>query len=121
MELITDMKKIKLRLPLLTLFLLCQISLFAQNPAEIQCTMNLDQIALAQSFDIDHPNQEGTRIIASDIISELHLVYDLVSQNSTVGLEEHLQAIEASINSAELLGMNYSMFQADLDFIETLN
>lgn len=83
--------------------------------------MTLEEIGFAQPYDIDHPDQEATTLIASSIISELTIVYDLLSQNNTNDLEPHLEAIQVSVDAAVALGMNYTMFQADLDFIETLN
>lgn len=112
------MKKLVL---LFTLILFSQLEVFAQSPTAMQCTLTIDQISEAQPFHLDHPKQEETREIASDIMSELVIVYDLVNQGNSTGLASHIQTIEASVDSAILLGMNYSMFQADLDYIETLN
>ena len=112
------MKKLVL---LLTLVLFSQLEVFAQSPTAIQCTLTIDQISEAQPFHVDHPKQEETREIASDMMSELVIVYDLVNQGNSADAASHIQAIEASVDSAILLGMNYSMFQADLDYIETLN
>ena len=112
------MKKIVL---LFTLLLFSQLSVFAQSPNSLQCTMNLDDISLAQTFNIDHPKQEDTRSIATGFISELTIVYDLVNQNNSTDLAVHLELIQLLVDAANTLGMNYSMFQADLDFIETLN
>jgi hypothetical protein len=106
---------------LLTILLFSQLTLFAQSPTTIQCTMSIDEIALAQPYHRDHPKQENTEIIAADIISELTLVYDLLNQGNSTNLTSHIDAIQSSVDEAILLGMNYSMFQADLDFIETLN
>ena len=111
----------KKTLLLLTLLISTHLSLFAQIPTAIQCTLTIDQISEAQSFNVDHPSQEETRDIASDIFTELAAVYDLVNQGNSTGLTSHLAAIQLSVDAAILLGMNYSMFQADLDFIETLN
>lgn len=104
-----------------TLILFGHIALFAQSPTSIQCTLTIDQISEAQSYHVDHPKQEGTREIAEDLISEIVIVYDLVNQGNTSNLSSHISTIEASVDAAILLGMNYSMFQADLDYIETLN
>ncbi len=106
---------------LLTILLFSQLTLFAQSPTAIQCTLTIDEIALAQPYDRDHPKQENTEIIAADIISELTIIYDLVNQGNSSNLTSHIDAIQLSIDAAILLGMNYSMFQADLDFIGTLN
>lgn len=111
----------KKKLLLLTFLIFTHLSLFAQSPTAIQCTLTIDQISEAQPFNVDHPSQEETRDIASAIFTELTAVYDLVNQGNSTGLTSHLDAIQLSVDAAILLGMNYSMFQADLDFIETLN
>jgi len=113
------MKK-RLLLPLFALFLLCHLSLNAQN-VTIQCQMTIDEISLQQSFDIDHPKQEETRNIATLLIAELNMVYDKVNNNITLGIDEHILNINELKISADNLGMNYTMFNADLQYIETLN
>ena len=83
--------------------------------------MNVDDISLAQSYHVDHPKQEDTRTMAAEFISELTIIYDLVNQNNTTDLAAHIESVQLLIDAANNLGMNYSMFQADLDFIQTLN
>lgn len=113
------MKK-RLVFPLFALFLLCHLSLNAQN-LTIQCQMTIDEISLQQSFDVDHPKQEETRNIATLLIAELNLIYDKVNSNNTAGIDQNISNIDELILSADNLGMNYSMFDADLQYIETLN
>ena len=108
-------------LPLFALFLLCNLSLNAQSNLEIQCTLSVEAITQNQPYDVDHPKQEETMELATMLISELNLVYDKVNNNTTVGLAENLEAIQVAVDAAAILGMNYSMFDADLLFIETLN
>lgn len=108
-------------LPLFALFLLCNLSLNAQSNLEIQCTMSVEAITQVQPYDVDHPKQEETMELASTLISELNLVYDKVNNNMTAGLAENLESIQVAVDAATVLGMNYSMFDADLLFIETLN
>ena len=112
------MKKILLTF---TLVLFGHFMLMAQSPTSIQCTMTIDQISEAQPFDVDHPNQEETRVIAENLILEISTVYTEVNQGNTSNLTDHIATIEALVNQATTLGMNYSMFQADLDYIESLN
>lgn len=110
------------KLLLLTAILLLGSSTtFAQTPNSVQCSLTIDQIAEVQPFDVDHPKQEETREIAESLFSELTIVYDLVNQGNTTDAASHIDTIQALIDSATTLGMNYSMFQADLDYIETLN
>jgi|TARA_B110000093_G_C12634166_1_gene271467 hypothetical protein len=113
------MKK-SILLPLFAIFLLCNLSLNAQSNIEIQCTMSLEAITQVQPYDVDHPKQEETMELATTLISELNLVYDKVNNYILLGLAENLEAIQIAVDAAKLLGMNYSMFDADLEFIETL-
>lgn len=106
---------------LMTTMLLSMSTLFGQTPTSIQCTLTIDQISEAQPFDVDHPKQEETREIAENLISEITIVYDLLNQGDTSSVANHTAAIEALVDQATLLGMNYSMFQADLNYIESLN
>lgn len=112
------MKKVLL---LTTTMLLSMSTLFGQAPSSVQCTLTIDQISEAQPFDVDHPKQEETREIAENLISEITSVYDLLNQGDTSSVSNHTAAIEALVDQATLLGMNYSMFQADLNYIESLN
>lgn len=111
----------KKTLLLFAVLLVSNFALFAQSPTSIQCTLNLEEIAQAQPYHRDHPKQEETEIIATTIMSELTIVYDLVSQGNSSDLPSHIEAIESAVDAAIVLGMNYGMFQADLDYIETLN
>lgn len=83
--------------------------------------MTVEQICENQSYHIDHPKQEETIEIASNLITEITAVYDLVNQGNTSNVSSHVATIEALVDQATVLGMNYSMFQADLNYIETLN
>ncbi len=106
---------------LFTFLLMGNLALFAQSPTSIQCTFTLEEIAQVQPYHRDHPKQEDTELIATTMITELNAVYELISLGNTSTLLSHIEAIDSAVNAAIALGMNYSMFQADLDFIETLN
>lgn len=103
------------------LLLFGHVMLFAQIPTTIQCTMTVEQVCENQPYHIDHPKQEETIDIASSLITEITAVYDLINQGNTSNVSAHVTTIEALVDQATALGMNYSMFQADLDYIETLN
>ena len=106
---------------LLVLFVLSSLCLNAQNTNQLQCQMTVDQIQNSQSWDIDDVLSENTQNISILLIDELNQVYALVNQNSTVGMEAHILAIQTAIIEADQISMNYSMFDNDLEFIETLN
>lgn len=111
----------KKTLLLFIILLSSNLALFAQSPTTIQCTLTLEEIAQAQPYHRDHPKQEDTEIIANTMITELTIVYDLVNQGNSSNVQSHIETIDSAVNAAIALGMNYAMFQADLDFIETLN
>jgi len=109
-----------LLLPLFALFILFNFSLNAQVNEEIKCEMTLDQILREQTWDIDHYKSEFTEDIALELIAELNMLYDIVNSGNTNDLEDRFEAIDALVISAKDLGMNFSMFNDDLDFVETL-
>lgn len=106
---------------LLTFLMVGNIALFAQIPTAIQCTLSLEEIAQAQPYHRDHPKQEETELIATTLITEFNTLYELMNLGNSTDLINHIEIIESTVNAAITLGMNYSMFQADLDFMETLN
>ena len=88
---------------------------------EIQCTMSVDDILHAQPWDIDHAPSEFANNITMTLFEELEIIYEMVNNQQTENLDSHIEAVDSAVESAIALGMNYSMFTADLDFIETLN
>jgi hypothetical protein len=83
--------------------------------------MSVEEIQRHQAWDIDHPKSENTRDIAIGIFAELAIINDHVNNGSPNDISANLQAIVSYIESADELGMNYTMFETDLTFIETLN
>jgi hypothetical protein len=107
-------------LPLFMVFILSHFGLNAQNSSELKCTMSVEEILLQQPFDIDDAKSEDARNISISLIDELKSIYEKVNTNVNEGIELHLQAIDSSIKLANDVGMNYTMFKEDLEFIETL-
>ncbi|MFK7783690.1 MAG: hypothetical protein AB8B56_01170 [Crocinitomicaceae bacterium] len=103
------------------LILFSQFMLFAQSPTSIQCTMNVEQICEDQPYHIDHPKQEETIVIATSLITEISAVYDLINQGNTSNISANIASVQALVDQATVLGMNYAMFQQDLDFIQSIN
>ena len=94
--------------------------LFAQQTTEPICRMTLDEIALAQPYHRDHPKQEETESIANTLISEIAAVYKLVNNKELAKIEGHRNTINLAVEQAIAIGMNYSMFKEDIDFIDTI-
>jgi hypothetical protein len=82
--------------------------------------MSIEEISSLQPFDVDDPLQESVWSISEILFTELNLVSEKINNGLENELSIHILAINAAIESAVTLGMNYSMFDADLDFIETL-
>lgn len=95
---------------------------FSQQINEVKCTMTVEEVLREQPFDIDHYKSEDARYITIDLFDELEAVYEKVNNGltGTANLEEHFTAIDSLLNSANGLDMNYSMFDEDLDFVESL-
>ena len=109
-----------LLLPLFVLFIFTHFSTVAQTSYEIQCTMTLEEISQVQPFNVDHYKQENVRDIVNSLFSELNTIYNKLNNDQGEPIAEHIQAVHSAIESAEEVGMNYSMFDADLEFIETI-
>lgn len=110
----------KLLLSLLVTCLLVCTSTNAQS-YELQCQLTVEQVQLSQTWDIDDPNSEFTMNYAEILFAEINSIYTKMNNGQSNELQEHKDAIEATLLLADNLGMNYTMFQDDLDIIETLN
>ena len=107
-------------LPLFTFFLFIGLSVNAQESNEIQCTMTVDEILRSQPFDIDEPISEDAKNISILLLSELDIIYNDLSNNNAENIHEHIHLIHTAIVSAKEIGMNYSMFEKDLEFIDSI-
>ncbi|MDX2359672.1 MAG: hypothetical protein QNK23_02620 [Crocinitomicaceae bacterium] len=110
----------KLLLAICTICILCAGPLYAQNQ-EVICTMTVEDIQRDQPFDIDHYKSEFVSNIATDIFEELNLIYNMVNNNDTTDVAVHIENIHSSIEEADEIDMNYTMFEEDFEFIETLD
>jgi len=72
-----------------------------------------------QSFDIDDPVSEEARYIFFEMYEELNLIYQTNENDPTmVGLVDEFNE---TMDKAEDLNLNTSMFQADIAHVESLN
>lgn len=96
-------------------------SLFAQASYQTLCTLTVEEIQSEQAWDIDHPKSENIQNISIGLFTALNSINEDLSNGLPNDLSVYIEAIDSYILAAEELGMNYSMFDADLAFIETLN
>ena len=112
--------KITRLLPLLLFFTLIQFSSVAQQSYEIKCEMTVEEVLRKQPFDIDLAIAEKARDLLIELFSEINLVYDEINGGNTSNLKGRIKTINSLIDTAEELGMNYSMFENDLEIIKNL-
>ena len=101
-------------------FLFINFSITAQEKYELKCKMTVEEILRSQAFDIDHPTSENARQISIILNKEFNIIYEQLNQGNSEVLSEHIMAIESAIISAIEIGMNYSMFAKDIEFLEEL-
>ena len=84
-----------------------------------QCQLAVDEILTMQSFDVDDPVSEEARYIFFEMYEELNLIYQTNENDPTmVGLVDEFNE---TMDKAEDLNLNTSMFQADIAHVESLN
>lgn len=108
-------------LSLFTLFLFKGLSVNAQVSNEVKCKMTVDEILRSQPFDIDEPISEDAKNITLLLFSELETIYIELNNNNIGNIHDHIELVHSAIVSAIAIGMNYSMFENDLEFIDTIN
>ena len=104
----------------LVTFLFMNFSINAQEQYELKCKMTVEEILRSQTFDIDHPTSENARYISIILNEEFAAIYEQLNEGNSEGLEEHIIAIESAISDAKEIGMNYSMFAKDIEFLEEI-
>ena len=101
-------------------FVFINFSITAQEKYELKCKMTVEEILRSQPFDIDHPISEIAKHISLILNKEFDIIYEQLNEGNSVGLEQHIIAIESAIISAKEINMNYSMFAKDIEFLEEL-
>jgi hypothetical protein len=92
----------------------------AQRYNGIKCKMSVHDVLKKQSFSVDGLKSEKAGKIASSLIEQLNVVYYKNQNNIYNDMNKHIESINKSIKAAKDYEMNISMFQADIDFIETI-
>ena len=96
------------------------LGLSAQTTYAPKCTMTIDEIALAQPYHRDHPNQEETERIARVFMTEIAAAYTSFNNKQLSEINAHKNTIQLAVEQALAMGMNYTMFKEDIDFIEAI-
>lgn len=83
------------------------------------CQLSVHDILKMQSFDIDEPISPKARRIFFEIYEELNLIYQTNETDpSMVGLVDEFNE---TMDKAEYLNLNTSMFQTDIAYVKSLN
>lgn len=111
---------------LLTLVLFCvfmNVGFSQQNqnvpPASIHCQLSIDQILSNQVFDIDDPIAEDARYIVFDLWGYLSDFYSGIENNIKETIIQSISDIEKSIEKAQEIGLDLSMFDEDFEIVNT--
>ncbi len=106
-------------------------SVFAQNvisnkaynkksiKQEINCKLTVNEILNEQLIDIDQVEYHKAKVIAEVLLKEFNDFYLEINNKDISNTNKHLIAINSAINSADIIGMNYSMFDDDINFINS--
>lgn len=87
--------------------------------ANTNCQLDVDAILMQQSFDIDEPVSEEARYIIFEMYEELNLIYQTATNSPN--LITLIDDFEETLDKAALLNLNLSMFQLDIDHVNSLN
>ena len=115
------MNNLLLLLILFSAFLCSSDFGFSQTTNQMQCTLSEREILQSQTFNEDAPESEEAREIVRSLLIEFAEVYNLINSNQLSEIESHLSIIHQRIDAANTINLNYSMFDADLEFIEQFN
>jgi hypothetical protein len=95
----------------------CLTDLNAQEGQVMKCQMTLDEILSVQPYNMDQPEFKKAKSLAEILLNTFELFYLAVNKNDSSEINMHKTQILAVITSAEIIKMDYSMFNEDLDFM----
>lgn len=81
--------------------------------------MAADDILTMQTFDIDDPISEEARHIVFELYTELNLIYQTDINDPT--LVTLVDEFNETLDKADDINLNVSMFQADITHVASLN
>ncbi|WP_107040332.1 hypothetical protein [Brumimicrobium mesophilum] len=99
--------------------LICSAT-FAQQHATsaTKCQLPVEEILKAQSFEIDEPIAEKAKYVFFDMYKQLNFIYQLDANDPKRA--EHINYFNIALQNANVLDLNISMFQEDIDFVTNL-
>ena len=103
------------------LMLLISFNAAAQQQPSLICTMDQRQVMQSQPFSEDAVEAEAARDLFQDFTNTLILAYDHINSNSLEEVQIQISAINTYLETFQTQGLNYSMFQDDIDFILNYN
>lgn len=95
-------------------------STFAQKhpTSNTHCQLEVNEILQQQSFDIDEPISEDARYIFFEMYENLNLIYK--SELNDPKREEYIRNFNQTLQKADDLNLNTSMFKKDIDYVNNL-
>lgn len=101
--------------------LFLSFSAFSQQQQTMKCTMDDRQILRSQSFTEDAVEAEAAREIFKNFKNTLNLAYSNINNNAPAEVEIQVAEINTFIQTFQSLGLNYSMFNDDIESILNYN
>ena len=105
----------------LGLILIISFNATAQQQHSMKCTMDQRQVMQSQSFTEDAVEAEEARELFQNFTNTLTLAYSNINNNSLAEVEVQISAINTFMQTFQTLGLNYSMFNEDIEFILNYN
>jgi hypothetical protein len=93
----------------------------SQQQYAVICTMDQRQIMQSQSFTEDAIEAEEASALFLNFTNTLVLAYNNINNSSMQALAVQISAIQTHIQAFQTLGLNYSMFNDDIEFILNYN
>jgi len=89
-----------------------------QSEYTIKCTMSVNEIMQEQEIIKDSHEYAKANTITEVLLTHINLFYQELNNNGVCEATDiHKDAIESAIKSAKIIGMNYTMFLEDINFI----
>ncbi len=90
----------------------------AQQQYEMLCTMSTREILQSQTFNEDAPEAENAKILAQELLLDLNFFYSKLNEGLITEAQSRIQSIMAKMDQAKQTGLNFSMFDNDIEFIQ---
>jgi hypothetical protein len=105
-------------IPLFFIFIVASSTAQTSSNPDMKCVMSVEQIIDLQHFDKDSNDAEKAEYIINELFLRFDLFYIALDDNKLEIMKIQIEAIDVALNSAIILGMNYSMFDDDIKSLE---